>query len=40
MSQVREFIASDIGQIVIGGAVPILAVVFLALLAQNRRVRF
>jgi len=40
MSHVREFIASDIGQIVIGGAAPILVVVFLLVLAQNRRIRF
>ncbi|WP_268877379.1 hypothetical protein [Brucella pituitosa] len=40
MSQLREFITSDIGQMIIGGAAPILAVVFLVLLAQNRRIRF
>jgi hypothetical protein len=40
MSQINELILSDTGQMIIGGAVPILAVVFLALLAQNRRTRF
>jgi len=40
MNQVREFIMSDIGQLIIGGAAPILAVMFLVLLAQYRRIRF
>lgn len=40
MSQVDEFIMSDIGQLVIGGVAPILAVMFLLLLAKYRRIRF
>ncbi|MNE59267.1 hypothetical protein D3C80_1543530 [compost metagenome] len=40
MSQLREFITSDIGQLAIGGAAPILAVMFLLLLAKYRRIHF
>lgn len=40
MSQLREFITSDIGQMIIGGATPIVAVGILILVAQHRRVKF